>query len=298
MKTATFVLSILIPVGVLTSTGCNTDPVWAERQRVDGPVTNLATPEGIVLPDIRIADAHEVDLIEQVLANRAMYYRTLRQLHDFYRQHGNAQKQKWAATELAAVERIQPFRYLLSAEIPAEDLRPVDSIAKADALYERGLALMKEGGHGIPALYRQEVMLKALAVFVDLIRDYPSSDKIDDAAFYCGEIHKEYLEDQEPIAVRWYERAYTWDPGTPHPARFQAAATYDYRMHDRARALELYQRVLNEETFNKSNVSFAVTRIHQLTAEREDAPPEPVAQPGEMFGYPGDSPPRQEQPSS
>jgi hypothetical protein len=141
-------------------------------------------------------------------------------------------------------------------------------------------------------------MLQALDVFVDLIRRYPSSNKIDDAAFWCGEIHKEYLKDQEPIAVRWYERAYTWDPDTPHPARFQAAVTYDFRLHDRARALELYRRVVDTETANKSNVSFAVTRIHQLTAEREDAPPEPAPQPGEMFGFPADTPrPPEEQPA-
>ena len=41
--------------------------------------------------------------------------------------------------------------------------------------------------------------------------------------------------------------------------------TYDFRLHDRARALELYRQVLDAETGNKSNVSFAVTRIDQLT---------------------------------
>jgi hypothetical protein len=132
-------------------------------------------------------------------------------------------------------------------------------------MYARGQELMRKGGHGLPALYSQDLMLEALSTFVDLIRKYPSSDKIDDAAFWCGEIHKEYLKDQEPIAVKWYERAFTWDPNTPHPARFQAAVTYDFRMHDRARALELYRQVIEDEDNNRSNVSFAVTRVDQLT---------------------------------
>jgi hypothetical protein len=250
---------------LLVSAGCNTDMLWADRQEVDGPVTDLDSPEGIELPDIQIADANEVDLAEQLLMHRAMYHRTLRALRDYYRDHGYEQKRRWAEEELRGVERIQPFRYLLSAEVPADDLKPIESIASADAMYAKGQELMRKGGHGLPALYRQETMLQALNTFVDLIRKYPSSDKIDDAAFWCGEIHKEYLEDQAPIAVKWYERSFTWDPNTPHPARFQAAVTYDFRMHDRARALELYRQVIEEEDGNKSNVSFAVTRIDQLT---------------------------------
>ena len=280
-------LIVLVSGGLVlaASTGCNTDPLWADGQEPEGPLTALDSPEGVTLPDIKIAANQEVDLVEEVLTYRAMYHRTLRRLHDYYRSRGCEQKRRWAATELAAVERIQPFKYLLAAEIPAEDLKPTDSIAEADALYEKALALMKEGGHGIPALYRQETMLQALNTFVELISRYPSSDKIDDAAFYCGEIHKEYLKDQEGIAVRWYERAYTWDPNTPHAARFQAAVTYDYRLHDRARALELYRRVLDAETRNKSNVAFAVQRVHQLTSNELDTTPEPGRGPEGVFGH-------------
>ena len=99
-----------------------------------------------------------------------------------------------------------------------------------------------------------------------MISKYPSSDKIDDAAFYCGEIYKEYFKDQEEIALKWYERTWTWDPQTPHPARFQAAVVCDYRLRDRDRALELYQAVLTEEPNDKSNLRFATRRIRKLTA--------------------------------
>jgi TolA-binding protein len=141
----------------------------------------------------------------------------------------------------------------------------VDQIKEADALYEKGLELMRRGGHGVPVIYRQDRMIEAAETFRDLIKRFPSSDKIDDAAFLCGEIHKEYLPGQEQIAVKWYERTWTWNPETPHPARFQAAVVYDYRLHDRNRALELYQSVVRNESANKSNVRFATRRIHELT---------------------------------
>jgi len=270
------IIGALASLCVLLSAGCNTDPLWQERQRVDGPLTELDTPEGVVLPDIQLVDAHEVDLVEQVLTHRAMYHRTLGMLHDYYEGEGYEHKRRWTEQELAAVERTPSFKYLLSAEVPAEDLRPLASIGEADEMYQRGLALLKDGGHGTPALYRQELMLQALETFVDLIRTWPSSDKIDDAAFFCGEIHKEYFKDHEPIAVRWYERAWSWDPQTPHPARFQAAVVYDYRLHDRARALELYRQVTQLETRNTSNLSFAFQRITELTNLKEETTPPPA----------------------
>ena len=102
MKTARLILLTIVPAFLLAGPGCNTDGMWAERQEVEGPVTDLDSPEGIVLPDIRIADAHEADLVEEVLTHRAMYHRTLRLLHDYYRDRGNDQKRRWAATELKA----------------------------------------------------------------------------------------------------------------------------------------------------------------------------------------------------
>lgn len=265
---------ILPAVGLLLLTGgCQTDSLWAEGKIQNAPVTRLDDPEGVNIPPIQLADAREVDLVEEVLTHRAIYYRTLRVLRDYYRDHGYEDKRRWAESEIRAVERIQPFRYLYTGEVPQADLQPVESVAAADTLYTEGLALMKQGGHGVPALYREDKMLQALNKFVTLVRRYPSSDKIDDAAFYCGEIHKEYLKNQEPLAVQWYERAFTWDPNTPHPARFQAAVVYDFRLHDRSRALELYQQVLDLETDNQSNVNFSVKRIGQLTRMPPDDVP-------------------------
>jgi len=247
--------------------GCRTDSLFESRHKVDAPMTSLERPEGVDVPDIVVVDAQEVDFVEAVLTNRAVYFRSLKALRDFYRQKGYHHKQQWADQELADVRRIQPFKYISDGEIPSSALRPTESIPEADALYTKARELMKQGGDKVPALYREDLMLEALKTFRELISRHPSSDKIDDSAFYCGEIHKEYFDDQEELALAWYERAWTWDPGTPHPVRFQAATVYDYRLHDRARALELYHQVLEYEAANKSNVAFAVTRIHFLTQD-------------------------------
>lgn len=268
--TRTLTLTLLL-AGLAGATGCNTESMVQDRQRVEGPVTDLDDPEGVHVPDIRIAGAGEMDLVEAVLTHRAMYARHLRLLHDYYREHGYEHKRRWAEQELRELNRVQPFKYVMQVEIAPERLRPVDSVAEADTMYEKALALMKEGGHGTPVFYREDIMLKALGLFVDLIEKYPTSDKIDDAAFYCGEIHKEYLKDQEIIAVRWYERALAWNPNTPHNVRFQAAVAYDFRLHDRAKALEYYKQVIDVENRDKSNVAFATKRIRQLTAMKDDA---------------------------
>ena len=88
-------------------TGCNTDPLWEPQQTVEGPTTRIDQPAGIDVPDIRIADAHEVDLVEQVLTYRAQYHRSLKTLHDFYRDRGYETKRIWASRELADVNRIK-----------------------------------------------------------------------------------------------------------------------------------------------------------------------------------------------
>jgi tetratricopeptide (TPR) repeat protein len=259
--------------------GCNTDPLFAKEKTPTGPVTKMDSPDArLGVPDVKVVSGTEYDLVEQVLTHRMAYHRSLIALRDYYRKRGYENKLQWAEFELADVEKIKPFRYLLDAEIPAPWLQPKESIAEADALYERGCELMKKGGHGVPVFYSEDVMRDALKCFVRLIQKYPSSDKIDDAAFGCGEIYKEYFKDQNEIAVKWYERAYTWDPQTPHPARFQAAVVYDYRLHDRARALELYHEVLKRDTSNLSNARWASARIDELTKGPQLATPrEPEA---------------------
>jgi tetratricopeptide (TPR) repeat protein len=269
---------ILLLAGTLL-TACNTEH-WGKPKvdRDNGPTTSLENPEGIALPDIQVTDRTEVDLVEQTVFHRAMYARHLKILAQYYSENGYEDKANWARNELRDLARVKDYKYILDAETPVATLRPVQNVAAADRLYEEGLALMKQGGHNVIIFYNQETMKLALAKFKELIEKYPNSDKIDDAAFMIGELHKEYFEEKDNvIALEWYRKALEWNPNTPHPVRFQMAAVYDYRLHDRDRALSLYQEVLEKETFNKSNVEWSNARIGQLTLEKtRHAPGEPL----------------------
>lgn len=265
-------LGLMGATGILMAlTGCNVDPMMPKAKAPRGPVVSISETTGARAPadtGLTVVGQTEVDLVEKMVEHRTAYLRSLEDLRDYYREHGYLTKEGWAEHELTGLKKVQTFRYVMDAEIPAQKLRPSDSIPEADAMFNQGKDLMRKGGHGgLPGLYREKPMIEAVAVFRELIEKYPSSDKIDDAAFWLGEIHKEYLKDQEQIAVKWYERAMEWDPATPHPVRFEAAVVYDYRLHDRDRALELYRSVLAEETGSRTNVDFATRRIEQLTKE-------------------------------
>lgn len=247
----------------LFAAGCQTDAFFYRKNRAPkGEQVQWAALSGEVAPTLA---RQEADLVEQVVHNRTEYMNLLRDVAKHYRDIGRGDLADQAAFEWESLESAQQFYYLLDAEVPNVVLNPSESIPEADALYNEGQKLLKEGGHNIPIFYRQKRMIEALKTFRRLVFLYPTSDKVDDAAFFMGEIHKEYLSDQELIAVRWYERAYQWNPQTPHPARFQAAVVYDYRLKDRAHALELYHAVLDHETWNGSNRAFAERRITELT---------------------------------
>ena len=106
--------------------------------------------------DLTLVQPEEVDLVEAVITHRELYRYRLRQLKDYYAARGYAAKESWAAFELAGLKKVQPFRYLLDGEVPQVDLEPKESVAEADALYQRGLELMRKGGHDIPIVYRQD----------------------------------------------------------------------------------------------------------------------------------------------
>ena len=93
---------------------------------------------------------------------------------------------------------------------------------------------------------RDESKLRlALQKYEQLIKDYPSSDKIDDAAYRAGVILEE-LNDYM-VALDYFKSAFAWDPDTIHPARFKAAHVLDKQLHRYADALALYQEALKIE---------------------------------------------------
>ncbi|MHC4580675.1 MAG: tetratricopeptide repeat protein, partial [Planctomycetota bacterium] len=98
-----------------------------------------------------------------------------------------------------------------------------------------------------------------------LIKEHPTSDKIDDAAYKAGVIMEEFKD--YVVALDYYQSAYKWDPETIHPARFRAARILDKQLHRYAEALELYQEAIRVEArFDKYRQwkEYAEMRIREI----------------------------------
>jgi tetratricopeptide (TPR) repeat protein len=215
------------------------------------------------------------DMVEEMMATRQKYVQQLIEMERAYLLAGDDAKADWARRQREATERVEVFPYL-SPGAPEQrvEVAPERSIPEADQTYNEALGLLNQV-RGVPFVghlqQNKEKARKALDLFKRVLREYPKSDKVDDCAFYSGEIYKEYLRDDDPddeLSVRYYQWAVALDPETPHAARFQAAVVYDFRRHDRTKALELYHQVLEtNENGNESNARFSATRIEQLTDE-------------------------------
>ena len=288
--------------------GCKTDAIAGPQPTVAlGPTTSLENPEGIQLETISTADATELDLVEEMMKHRAMYARYLQALERYYREHGYETKASWARSELYDLRTfVKPYRYIIDSDTPQASIRPSESIPEADRLYEEARKLMIKGGHHDPIFYNEATQKQAMAKFKELVERYPTSDKVASAAYYIAEIYKEYNQERDNIlAIEWYKKAIAWDPDLDHPAWSHAAHIYDFRLHEREKALEWYQMVLEKEVGKENgpnghqfwkNVDVARKRIAELTAEKtrygpgeavSEVRPQPTGSPEP--GAPGES---------
>ncbi len=214
---------------------------------------------------VKVAGAGEVDIVEQVAINRQTYRQALELLVEHYSKTGDNMKQTWAKKELAALNTMPQYKYIIEAErLP--NLKATNSIPEADEIYMDGRELHRQA-EKLMFVKDNDLLRIALDRYNQLIKKYPSSDKIDDAAFEAGRIY-EHFKDYN-IALLYYQRAYQWDPATIHPARFKAAYILDKFMHSRQEALELYQEALQEEGGYEEWKEFAQKRIREITKTEE-----------------------------
>ncbi|MFQ5429845.1 MAG: tol-pal system YbgF family protein [Phycisphaerae bacterium] len=261
--------SLLVAVTTLATCGCE-----GINRKHDPSVINIDPPPA----DIDYARVAEElpnfpDLVEGMYAARQTYMEQLKALERGYLLAGDTVRANWARRQRDLTKNVLVYPYL-SDDAPGRTfaVAPEESIPEADALYDKAVKLY-DTFQGIPFVgftkLNSEDCRKALGMFKRIISEYPKSDKVDDCAYYCGAIYKEFLRDDDPdneLAIRYFKWAYELDPMTPHPARFDCAVVYDFRLHNRERAIELYHQVLEtEEAGNDSNQRFAATRIEQLS---------------------------------
>jgi tetratricopeptide (TPR) repeat protein len=243
--------------------GCGpTNPNLSQRlpQRTNYPNPSVAGGADAAAEVVSSTD--EIDLVEQVAMHRRAYRQSLVLLVQHYTVVGDNRKLRWAQEELRALDRMPQYRYIIDAEVLPANLSASTRIPKADEIYLDAVDTQRQA-EPIGILKDEEMLRVALDKYIRLIREFPTSDKIDDAAYRAAGIY-EYFKDYE-IALLYYQRAYQWDPDTPYPARFMAAQILDKRLHRRAEALELYQEaVLREAKFEDWKV-YAQRRIKELT---------------------------------
>ncbi|UCE99854.1 MAG: hypothetical protein JSV82_01970 [Planctomycetota bacterium] len=213
----------------------------------------------------RGGDVGESDVVEQMVVHRSAYRRTLELLVDHYNETGDNMKFMWAERELAALDDIPQYNYIIEASVAGANLRASTAIPEADYMYRDAMEL-EEKAKWLIVTQDEDKLRLALDKYNQLIRKHPSSDKIDDAAYQAGEIY-EYFKDYT-IAILYYKRCYQWNADTIYPARFRAAFILDRRLHRREEALSLYQDALGaikRAGEHEQWKEFAERRIREMT---------------------------------
>ena len=250
---ARMILSAVLVCLLLTLVGC---------YPIDSGASQLKT--GRVKPEL--VEANEADLVEQVSSNRIAYRRYLESLMAHYENIGNNMKLSWAKRELRALNKLPRYNYVVDAIVAGPDLRASDSIELADYVY-KDIVRLENRAKGLLVIYDENLLRKALDRYNQFIRKYPTSDKIDDAAYKAGGICEDFHD--FTIAVLYYQRAYQWEPETKNPAKFKAAYILDRHLSRRSEALELYQEVVEQKILEKNYLDYSRARITGLTRTRE-----------------------------
>lgn len=243
---------VLVVFGLLLS-GCDETVKDAPHYRLKAG----SAGEGMAVPTTT-----EVDLVEKMAMHRAQYRQYLEKVRDYYSSVGYSTRAAWAERELKQLDQVVQYKYLMPAEVAGSGLRARDSVAAADELFDAGMKYYRDGS-GLFGFSDSAKLRQSLNKFNELIRDYPTSDKIDDASYRAAEIY-EYFGDYEVAAV-YYQRTFQWDPLTPYPARFKAARVLDKNLLMKPEALELYKLAVEEESRYKENTEKAQKRIQDLT---------------------------------
>ncbi|MFA5238897.1 MAG: hypothetical protein WC476_04205 [Phycisphaerae bacterium] len=218
----------------------------------------LPTP----MKTISVVDARETDIIEHMAANRLAYRQYLESLIVYYKKSGDNMKLNWAEDELKRLNEMPQYNYIIEANLAGPDLKAKDENNAANYLYDEAYRIEKIARRLI-VIADEDLLRLSLDKYNQVIKQYPTCDKIDDAAYRGGGIF-EYFKDYT-IALLYYQRTYQWDPATIHPARFKAAYICDEYLARRAEALELYQQALEKENLDNNQKKLAEKRIAEMT---------------------------------
>jgi tetratricopeptide (TPR) repeat protein len=224
---------------------------WAIKElaavKAAGAQTTNTTPTG-----------PERDLLEQLASYKQTYIESLEKLVAYYSSSNEAYKLSESKKELDEARTAPQYSYVVEAEIAGPDLRAMAAIPEANKLYQKGLELDNQA-YTTLVITDEKKARQALDKYNQLIKQYPTSDKIGMAAYKAGRIYED-LGDYA-IGAIYLERAAQWDKNVPFPARFRAAYVNDKYLNNKAKALLLYQDSLAHEFMNSQYRAYANNRV-------------------------------------
>jgi TolA-binding protein len=201
----------------------------------------------------------DVEGVERLLAARREYQTSLEALRTHYISVGDIEKARWAEEELISFHRISKQAYRLDLDVPPPNLQALHNYPEANELFRRAMQF-KDHGWGSDYIDNQR---RAELLFQQLLSNYPQSDKISDAAYQLGDIYESRAYKQDGRAAAYFERCFQWNPKTNLDARMRAARLYERSLNERARAIQIYQEIVQHETDQK-RVEEAQARLSAL----------------------------------
>jgi tetratricopeptide (TPR) repeat protein len=250
------ITATLIALTVTVFTGCY-NPKVDDAHLILTPEEQQVAEKGVLTPG-----AGEVDVVEQVAATRSSYQTALEELIAYYQSTGNSAKGRWAENELKTLKQTVQYRYLSPGEYVTQDMKAVDKVEGAEEVYKQAQKYYFESGAYF-IITNEAKLRQSLQLFNQLMKEYPNSTRIDEAAYKAGRIY-EHFKDYELAAVM-YQRCFQWNENTSFPARFRAAYILDQRLKMRKDALALYKLAVQKEARYEDNTEYARRRIMELS---------------------------------
>ncbi|MFA5252502.1 MAG: hypothetical protein WC454_07955, partial [Phycisphaerae bacterium] len=151
----------------------------------------LSTP----MKTVSVVDAGEADIIEHMATSRMAYRQYLESLVAHYKKAGDNMKLKWAEDELHRLNKMPQYNYIIEASLAGPELKAKDSINEANYLYDEAYRLEKAAKRLLVKPFIDENLFRvALDKYNQVIKQYSTCDKIDEAAYRAGGIY-EYFKD-------------------------------------------------------------------------------------------------------
>jgi len=255
------ILTVVLIVSLCALVGCYS-PDSGQGQVVPKGEKKLLAPA----PVIQAQTLAETDIVEQVVTNREAYRRTLKMLAEYYANTGNDMKLAWAEKEIKSFDKMRQYHYIIEASVAGSSLKPTASFEMANYIYEDAVRREKLAKRFILIIDDDQLRV-ALGKYNEVIKRYPTSDKIDDCAFRAGDIYEHFKD--YTIALLYYQRTWEWDPQTPYIAEYKAAYILDQHLLRRDEALKLYQTAIKKGGLTEDEKKFVEERIEILSKVEE-----------------------------